>query len=134
MKCIYIFIALVIFARLYVLLFCVGLKEYIGANPALTFESSTVVVQSKTSGVSTSSNELEDAIGDEFYDAIGTDSSSSDEDSDDEVSPKQVCSFSCSIKSRAIVPETVWFNYLAFEPFMCSFNSLITSDRTQRSS
>lgn len=66
-----------------------GLKEYIGANPARTFESSTVVVQSKTSGVSTSSNELEDAIGDEFYDAIGTDSSSSDEDSDDEVSPKQ---------------------------------------------
>nr|XP_019070462.1 protein ENHANCED DISEASE RESISTANCE 2 isoform X2 [Solanum lycopersicum] len=67
-----------------------GLKEYIGANPALTFESSTVVVQSKTSGVSISSNELEDAMGsDEFYDAIGTDSSSSDEDSGDEVSSKQ---------------------------------------------
>ncbi|KAG5593615.1 hypothetical protein H5410_034847 [Solanum commersonii] len=67
-----------------------GLKEYIGANPELTFESSTVVVQSKTSGVSISSNELEDAMGsDEFYDAIGTDSSSSDEDSGDEVSSKQ---------------------------------------------
>ncbi|XP_055822848.1 protein ENHANCED DISEASE RESISTANCE 2 isoform X2 [Solanum dulcamara] len=67
-----------------------GLKEYIGANPALTFESSTVEVQSKTSGVSMSSNELEDAMGsDEFYDAIGTDSSSSNEDSDDEVSSKQ---------------------------------------------
>lgn len=66
-----------------------GLKEYIGANPALTFESSTVVVQSKTSDVSVSSHELEDAMGDEFYDAIGTDSSSSDEESDDEESPKQ---------------------------------------------
>ncbi|KAJ8560776.1 hypothetical protein K7X08_022636 [Anisodus acutangulus] len=65
-----------------------GLKEYIGANPALTFESSTVV-HSKTSGVSMSSNELEDAIGsDEFYDATDGDSSSSDED-DDEVSNKQ---------------------------------------------
>lgn len=104
------------------MIICVGLKEYIGANPALTFESSTVVVQSKTSGVSMSSNELEDAMGsDEFYDAIGTDSSSSDEDSDDEVSSKQVCRFSCSsIKSSAIVPETVWFNYLAFEP-LCFF-------------
>lgn len=83
------------------------MKEYIGANPALTFESSTVVVQSKTSGVSISSNELEDAMGsDEFYDAIGTDSSSSDEDSGDEVSSKQVCCFSCSfIKSTAIAPK-----------------------------
>lgn len=67
-----------------------GLKEYIGANPALTFDSSTVVVHSKTSGVSMSSNELEDAMGsDEFYDAIGAASSSSDEDSDNEVPSKQ---------------------------------------------
>ncbi|OIS97178.1 PREDICTED: protein ENHANCED DISEASE RESISTANCE 2-like [Nicotiana attenuata] len=67
-----------------------GLKEYIGANPALTFESSTVVLHSKTSSVSTTSNELEDTVGsDEFYDAIGDESSSSDEDSDDEVTSKK---------------------------------------------
>nr|XP_016493723.1 PREDICTED: protein ENHANCED DISEASE RESISTANCE 2-like [Nicotiana tabacum] len=67
-----------------------GLKEYIGASPALTFESSTVVVHSKTSNVSILSNELEDTVGsDEFYDAIGDESSSSDEDSDDEVTSKK---------------------------------------------
>lgn len=69
-----------------------GLKEYFGANPALTFESSATVVQSKISDVSVCSTEYEDAeVNDEFYDAIAADSpsSSSDEDSDDGIEVDQ---------------------------------------------
>ncbi|KAL0334066.1 UNVERIFIED_CONTAM: protein ENHANCED DISEASE RESISTANCE 2-like [Sesamum angustifolium] len=63
-----------------------GLKEYIGANPALTSESSTTIIHSKVSDFSGSNSEFEDAEGaDEFYDAIAGDSSSSDEDSDNEI-------------------------------------------------
>ncbi|KAJ8753190.1 hypothetical protein K2173_017776 [Erythroxylum novogranatense] len=64
-----------------------GLKEYIGANPALKVEASTTVVHSKLSDVSITSSEVEDTeVNDEFYDAIAADvsSSSSDEESDDE--------------------------------------------------
>ncbi|XVE97523.1 hypothetical protein REPUB_Repub03eG0026900 [Reevesia pubescens] len=62
-----------------------GLKEYIGANPSLDCESSTMVVQSKLSDVSTSSSEFEDVeVQDEFYDAIAGDSSSSSEDEESE--------------------------------------------------
>ncbi|KAK7840094.1 protein enhanced disease resistance 2 [Quercus suber] len=58
-----------------------GLREYIGANPALSLESATTVVHSKISDVSVSSGEYEDAeVQDEFYDAIAADSSSSSED------------------------------------------------------
>lgn len=75
------------------ILWCVpGLKEYFGANPALTFESSATVVQSKISDVSVYSTEYEDAeVNDEFYDAIAADSasSSSDEDSDDGIEVDQ---------------------------------------------
>ncbi|XP_021275787.1 protein ENHANCED DISEASE RESISTANCE 2 [Herrania umbratica] len=61
-----------------------GLKEYIGANPSLKWESSTIV-QSKLSDVSISSGEFEDVeLQDEFYDAIAGDSSSSSEDEDSE--------------------------------------------------
>ncbi|KAK4431825.1 protein ENHANCED DISEASE RESISTANCE 2-like [Sesamum alatum] len=63
-----------------------GLKEYIGANPALTSESSTTIIHSKVSDFSGSNSEFEDAeAADEFYDAIAGDSSSSDEDSDNEI-------------------------------------------------
>nr|GMC61204.1 protein ENHANCED DISEASE RESISTANCE 2 [Ipomoea batatas] len=48
-----------------------GLKEYIGATPALTFEASTVIVHSKTSDVSMPNGECEGEEGaDQFYDAI----------------------------------------------------------------
>jgi hypothetical protein len=75
-----------------------GLKEYIGANPALKFESVTTVIHSKISDVSFSNGESEDAeVQDEFYDAIAADSSSSsseDEESDnDEEHGKKVLSF-----------------------------------------
>ncbi|XP_021809016.1 protein ENHANCED DISEASE RESISTANCE 2 isoform X3 [Prunus avium] len=59
------------------------LKEYIGANPALKFESSTTVIQSKLSEVSVSNAEFEESeVKDEFYDAMSADSSSSDEELD----------------------------------------------------
>ncbi|GAA0153998.1 defense/immunity protein [Lithospermum erythrorhizon] len=58
-----------------------GLKEYIGANPALTVESPTVV-QSNLFDVTESNNMFEDEEVDEFYDAIAAESSSEDEDSD----------------------------------------------------
>ncbi|XP_059455586.1 protein ENHANCED DISEASE RESISTANCE 2-like [Corylus avellana] len=58
-----------------------GLKEYIGANPALKFESVTTVIHSKISDVSFFNSEYDDAeVQDEFYDAIAGDSSSSSED------------------------------------------------------
>ncbi|KAM1508150.1 hypothetical protein ACFX10_017501 [Malus domestica] len=60
-----------------------GLKEYIGANPALKFETSTTVIQSKVSEVSVSTAEFEESeVKDEFYDAMSADSSSSDEELD----------------------------------------------------
>ncbi|KAI3811279.1 hypothetical protein L1987_21000 [Smallanthus sonchifolius] len=70
-----------------------GLKAYISANPALTCESSTTLVDTKTSDVSGSISEFEDAeVAEEFYDAIADDSSSSsdddDEDSDAELDSK----------------------------------------------
>ena len=58
-----------------------GLREYIGANPALNLESATTVVHSKISDVSVPHGEYEDTeVQDEFYDAIAADSSSSSED------------------------------------------------------
>ncbi|KAL3840706.1 hypothetical protein ACJIZ3_025297 [Penstemon smallii] len=63
-----------------------GLKEYFGANPALTSLSSTTIIQSKVSDLAGSNSEVEDAEeADEFYDAIAFDSSSEDEDSDKEI-------------------------------------------------
>ncbi|KAG8372634.1 hypothetical protein BUALT_Bualt12G0087000 [Buddleja alternifolia] len=57
-------------------------KEYIGANPALTFDLSTTITQSNVAYHSGSSSEFDDAEqADEFYDA--TDSSSDDEDDND---------------------------------------------------
>ncbi|GAV83954.1 START domain-containing protein/DUF1336 domain-containing protein [Cephalotus follicularis] len=65
-----------------------GLKEYIGANPALKFESSDTFIRSKNSDVSHSystSSEFENLeTQDEFYDAIAADSLSEDEDSDND--------------------------------------------------
>ncbi|KAK1434748.1 hypothetical protein QVD17_00498 [Tagetes erecta] len=62
-----------------------GLKAYISANPALTCESSTTLVDTKTSDVSGLIGEFEDAeVADEFYDAIAADSSSSSSSDDEE--------------------------------------------------
>ncbi|KAL7093368.1 hypothetical protein ACP275_11G036700 [Erythranthe tilingii] len=62
-----------------------GLKEYVAANPAITSESSTTIVQSNASDHSGSISEFEDAEpAEEFYDAIADDSSSSSEDEDSE--------------------------------------------------
>lgn len=74
--------------QLYFRCFCnySGLKEYIGANPALKFETSTTVIQSKVSEVSVSTAEFEESeVKDEFYDAMSADSSSSDEELDQKV-------------------------------------------------
>lgn len=60
-----------------------GLKEYLGANPALKVESSTTVVQTKFSDGAISSSEFDDTeVQDEFYDAIAADTSSSSDESD----------------------------------------------------
>lgn len=66
-----------------------GLKEYVGANPEITSELSTTIIHSK-SGTFEPNSEFEDAEAtfEEFYDA--TDSSSSDEDSDNEIEVNQV--------------------------------------------
>lgn len=67
-----------------------GLKEYIGANPALKSKYATTVVQSKVSDDSTSGSEYEDAeVKDEFYDAVSPDSSSEESDDDDQSSNKE---------------------------------------------
>ncbi|OAY46949.1 protein ENHANCED DISEASE RESISTANCE 2-like isoform X3 [Manihot esculenta] len=64
-----------------------GLKEYIGANPAVKSIFATTVVHSKACDDSIRISEYEDAeINDEFYDAISADSLSSEE-SDDEDEP-----------------------------------------------
>ncbi|KAL3623957.1 hypothetical protein CASFOL_032773 [Castilleja foliolosa] len=63
-----------------------GLKEYVGANPAIKSESSTTIIRSKVSDfsgpISESSEDAETT--DEFYDAIADDSSD-DEDNDIEI-------------------------------------------------
>lgn len=67
-----------------------GLKEYIGANPALASVSSTTIVHSKSSDFSENS-EYEVAEGaDEFYDATDDSSSSEDEDNDNDDKNNQV--------------------------------------------
>ncbi|KAL3535964.1 hypothetical protein ACH5RR_004425 [Cinchona calisaya] len=91
-----------------------GLKEYVGANPALASESPTTVVHSKTSSdVSASNGGLDDAEApDEFYDAIAGDSSSEDDDSDDdseEVNKKRkikLKNVSWAIASLALKPTS----------------------------
>lgn len=86
-----------------------GLKEYVGANPALKSVSSTTIIQSKVTDLSGSSSEVEDLEeADEFYDAIAADSSSSSEDdSDKETEPNKdkklkLKSISLAIASLAI--------------------------------
>ncbi|CAN0901091.1 Protein ENHANCED DISEASE RESISTANCE 2 [Linum grandiflorum] len=62
-----------------------GLKEYVGASPALRVESSTMVVRSKSSDGNIGAIDYDDAeVKDEFYDAIAGDSSSSSPSSSDE--------------------------------------------------
>ncbi|GAB4828180.1 hypothetical protein Ancab_035097 [Ancistrocladus abbreviatus] len=61
-----------------------GLKEYIGANPALTFKFHTTVIDSKTSNRNVSNVAYDNSVvADEFYDA--TADLSDDEDSDDDI-------------------------------------------------
>lgn len=74
----------------------VGLKEYIGANPALKVESTTTVIHAKHSVASSSSGDFDDLDAqDQFYDAIAAASSSSSEDEysdgDDDDPAKRVC-------------------------------------------
>ncbi|KAL4302024.1 hypothetical protein GQ457_10G002320 [Hibiscus cannabinus] len=65
-----------------------GLKEYIEANPSLSFESSTMVVLSNLSDASTSNSDVEDLeVQDEFYDAVAGGSSSSSEDEERQDDP-----------------------------------------------
>ncbi|CAN1172281.1 Protein ENHANCED DISEASE RESISTANCE 2 [Linum perenne] len=62
-----------------------GLKEYIGASPALRVESSTTVIRSKNSDGNIAAIDYDDVeVKDEFYDAISGDSSSSSPSSSDE--------------------------------------------------
>ncbi|XP_028760833.1 protein ENHANCED DISEASE RESISTANCE 2 [Neltuma alba] len=56
-----------------------GLKEYIGANPEVQKRIASTVVHPKLSDVPLSTAEYEDAVQDEFYDAIAADSSSEEE-------------------------------------------------------
>lgn len=69
------------------IMYHLGLKAYIGANPGFSNESSSTFLCSKSSDYSTSDGEFVDAAEatDEFYDALSSDSSSSEEDSDKEV-------------------------------------------------
>ncbi|XP_010245529.1 PREDICTED: protein ENHANCED DISEASE RESISTANCE 2-like isoform X1 [Nelumbo nucifera] len=61
-----------------------ALKEYFGANPALTCDFSTNILHSKSSNSSGINNEFEDGkVNEEFYDATAADSLCKDEDSDD---------------------------------------------------
>ncbi|XP_068651507.1 protein ENHANCED DISEASE RESISTANCE 2-like isoform X2 [Aristolochia californica] len=64
-----------------------GLREYFEANPALTSDSPSAIVQSNISTDSISSlSDFEDPeIKEEFYDALAADQALEDEDSDDEV-------------------------------------------------
>ncbi|KAI5441154.1 hypothetical protein KIW84_010569 [Lathyrus oleraceus] len=62
-----------------------GLKEYIGANPALHQQDTVTVVHSNISSISLSRAEYENAeVQDEFYDAISSESSTSDEEGDED--------------------------------------------------
>lgn len=65
----------------------VGLREYFGANPALTLDSTSVVVQANgPCDLDSNTVEIEDSdTNEEFYDAIASDRSLEDEDSDDEL-------------------------------------------------
>ncbi|EPS71915.1 hypothetical protein M569_02843, partial [Genlisea aurea] len=67
-----------------------GLKEYIGANPSLSSNSFTTIIDSKVSEFSGSSSEFEDVdepSSDQFYDA--TDDSDDDDESDGEIEIEQ---------------------------------------------
>ncbi|KAF1870607.1 hypothetical protein Lal_00025924 [Lupinus albus] len=69
-----------------------GLKEYIGANPAVhqLQQYATTDVHSKISDASTTSAEYGKAeVQDEFYDAIAAESSTSDEESDGELDQQE---------------------------------------------
>lgn len=61
-----------------------GLKEYFGANPALTFGSSFEIVRSNNVDTSSPTSDFDDQEIEEFYDAIAHDGSLDDEDSDDD--------------------------------------------------
>ncbi|KAK2450533.1 ENHANCED DISEASE RESISTANCE protein [Trifolium repens] len=62
-----------------------GLKEYIGANPALHQQDVVTIVHSKISSISCSGAEYENVqVQEEFYDAIAAESLTSDEESDED--------------------------------------------------
>ena len=69
-----------------------GLKEYFGANPALTSYSPSTIVDSPISDSSNAHTEFKDSeVDEEFFDAIASSDALEDEDSDDEIElPKVV--------------------------------------------
>jgi len=80
-----------------------GLKEYIGANPALLQQYATSAVRSHVSNPSmTGSDFAEQEIQDEFYDAIAAESSSSDDESDDNKGSDEVSFFNLCINCKKI--------------------------------
>jgi hypothetical protein len=85
----------------------VGLKEYIGANPALHQQDVVTVVHSKISSISLSGAEYENAeVQDEFYDAIAAESLTSDEESDeddDNVENKVSSYISCQLQQLKLM-------------------------------
>ncbi|XP_017421374.2 protein ENHANCED DISEASE RESISTANCE 2-like [Vigna angularis] len=66
-----------------------GLKEYIGANPALLHQYASNAVRSHSSHPSLTSSDFADEIQDEFYDAIAAESSSDDDTDDDKGSDQE---------------------------------------------
>ncbi|XP_014499009.1 protein ENHANCED DISEASE RESISTANCE 2-like [Vigna radiata var. radiata] len=66
-----------------------GLKEYIGANPALLQQYASNAVRSHSSHPSLTSSDFADDIQDEFYDAIAAESSSDDDTDDDKGSDQE---------------------------------------------
>ncbi|URE31223.1 hypothetical protein MUK42_32683 [Musa troglodytarum] len=63
-----------------------GLKEYFGANPALTLYSPSTIVDSPISDASNAHTEFKDSeVDEEFFDAIASSDSLEDEDSDDDI-------------------------------------------------
>lgn len=99
-----------------------GLKEYIGANPELVQDYATSGHSHHTSNVSMSGVEFADAgLQDEFYDAIGAEALSSDEESDEEteLDPKTTGHyFSCYLTRikglKALYKFMCWSIYLHY--------------------
>jgi len=87
-----------------------GLKEYIGANPALLQQYSTTAVRSHGSNPSMTGSDFAE-LQDEFYDAIAAEPVSSDDESDDDKGSDEVSFFNLCINYNKI------FNRIGY--YMC---------------